>query len=176
MAVTPTRRNCFGGTVDEFIQSANSEFGEGLLGETKFALDAKWMLDAENKIIHPTLSLKITSATAHWAGPGFRDGKPAPRPDALNRDAIARVEALNTSHEQKHIDGFQRIFNNRKREFERKLIGQTEEEAAQTVAEMTDALNAACEELHETEGLISVSLQGSRFSIQVQPRGPGGCD
>jgi hypothetical protein len=176
MSVTPTLKNCFGSTLDEFMQSAGSVFGQGLLGDTRSALSAKYSFDTQNKITKSTLSLTITSATAHWAGPGIHAGKHAQQPDAPNRDAIARVEALNKSHEQKHIDGYQSAFNNKKAEIEGKMIGQTEAESAKTLSEMNGALKAACEALHKTEGLISVIRQGGAFSIVVQPEGPGACD
>jgi hypothetical protein len=172
---TPTLTNCFGSTVDEFAQSAASTFGPGLLGDTRFAVEAKWNL-SNSKITKPTLSLRITSATAHWVGPGLRDGKPAPQPDVANRNAIASIESLNKSHEQKHIDGYQSTFNSKKSDIERKLIGQTEAEAAKTIQEMNDALKAACEALHKTEGLITWTLQGGAYSIVVKPAGPGNCD
>ncbi|HEX3948732.1 MAG TPA: hypothetical protein VHW95_02655 [Steroidobacteraceae bacterium] len=176
MPVTPTLKSCFGSTVDEFMQSAGSVFGQGLLGNTQCALNAKYNFDPQSKITKSTLSLQITSATAHWVGPGVRDGKHAPQPDGPNRHAIARAEALNKSHEQKHIDGYQSVFDNKKSEMEKKMIGQTAAEAAKTVAEMNAALKAACEALHKTEGLISVNQQGSAISIVVQPEGPGACD
>jgi hypothetical protein len=171
----PTLRNCFGSTVDEFAQSAGSLFGQGLLGDTRFALEANWNI-TNRKIINATLTLKITSATAHWAGPGVRAGKQAPQPDAPNRNAITNMEALNKSHEQKHINGYQSVFDSKKNDVEKKLVGQTEGEAAKTIEEMKDALKAACEALHKTEGLITWTFQGGAYSIVVKPRGPGACD
>jgi hypothetical protein len=175
MSVAPTLKNCFGSTVDQFRQSAGSAFGQGLLGDTRFALGAKWTI-VSGKITKPTLSLKITSATAHWAGPGLQGGKHGPQPDAANRTAIAQIEALNKSHEQKHIDGYQSVFDGKKSDIEKKLVGQTEVESAKTIAEMSDALKAACETLHKTEGLIVVTQQAGAFSIAVQAEGPGACD
>lgn len=176
MSMTPTLKNCFGSTVAEFQQSAANIFGEGLLGDTRFALSTNYNFDTQSKITKATLSMTITSATAHWAGPGLRGGRPAVQPNAANRDAIARIEALNKSHEQKHIDGYQSTFNNKKGDIEKKMIGQTADEAATTLTEMNDALKAACEALHSTEGLISVTQSGGAFSIVVQPEGPGACD
>jgi hypothetical protein len=175
MAQTPTLTSCTGSTVDEFGQSAANAFGAGLLGDTRFAVNANWNL-SNNKITKPTLSLTITSATAHWTGPGIRDGKPAPQPDAANRIAIVDIEAKNKSHEQKHINGFQSTFDGKKSDIERRLVGQTEVQAATTIQEMNDALKAACEALHKTEGLITWTLQGTAYSIVVKPAGPGNCD
>jgi hypothetical protein len=177
MSVTPI--DCYGSSVDEFMQNARRVIGQGLLGKTTCEPTYDCKLDAQNKITNAKLSLEITSKTAHWAGPGFRDAKHtkrAPQPDTANRNAIMSVEALNKQHEQHHIDGYQKVFDKQKSTFEKKMIGQTIKEAQETtLAELNDALKAACEELHTTEGLISVIQQGGAFQVVVQPEGPGGC-
>jgi hypothetical protein len=175
MAITPTLKSCFGSTVDEFAQSAGSVFGDGVFGRTTFAL-AKDFESTNKKLTKATLSLTITSATAHWAGPGLRDGKHAPQPDATNKDAIARIEALNKAHEQRHIDGDQSVFDSKKSEIEKNMIGKTKEEFEAAFADLNKALKAACEELHKTEGLIVWTFQNGAYSIVVKPQGSGGCD
>jgi hypothetical protein len=170
-----TLKPVFGSTVDEFIENAGSEFGQGMLGKTSAELKWKCVF-AQKKVTKATLSLKITSATAHWAGPGIRNGKPAPQPDSANRQAIARVEALNKSHEENHIKSYQSVFNKKKSEIEKKMIGQTEADFPDIYAPLEGALKEACETLHETEGLVSKTVQGGQIVIEVKAAGPGSCD
>ena len=128
--------NIFASTVDEFADNAANIFGAGTLGQTNAHVSAKWTLDQNSKIASATLSLSITSTTAHWAGSGIRDGKRLPQPDGMNRTAIDRVEALNKAHEQRHIDTYQSAFNAKKAEIERKFVGKSPDDA--------DAITALC--------------------------------
>jgi len=168
--------NIFASTVDEFTDNAANIFGAGTLGQTNAHVSANWTLDQNGKIASATLSLSITSTTAHWAGSGVSEGKRLPQPDAANRTAIDRVEALNKAHEQKHIDTYQSAFNAKKAEIERKFVGKSPDDADAITAEMTKALRDACEALHATEGLVTVTHQGPTISVSVSPAGPGGCD
>jgi len=168
--------NIFASTVDEFTDNAANIFGAGTLGQTNAHVSANWTLDQNGKIASATLSLSITSTTAHWAGSGVSEGKRLPQPDAANRTAIDRVEALNKAHEQKHIDTYQSAFNAKKAEIERKFVGKSPDDADAVTAEMTKALRDACEALHATEGLVTVTHQGPTISVSVSPAGPGGCD
>src|SRR3954467_961418 len=101
MAVGNT--NIFASTVDEFTDNAAAVFGAGTLGETRPHVSVNWRLGADGTITSATMTMTIASTTAHWAGSGMRDGKRQPQPDATNRTAIDRVEALNRAHEQRHI-------------------------------------------------------------------------
>jgi hypothetical protein len=121
------------------------------------------------------MTLSITSTTARWTGPGMRNGKRLPQPDAANRNAIDRVEALNRAHEQRHIDTYQWTFNAKKAEIERKFIGKSPSDADAITGEMGQALLDACEALHAKEGLVTVTHQGNAISVSVSPQGPGGC-
>ena len=168
--------NIFASTVDEFTDNAANIFGAGTLGQTNAHVSANWTLDQNGKIASATLSLSITSTTAHWAGSGVSEGKRLPQPDAANRTAIDRVEALNKAHEQKHIDTYQSAFNAKKAEIERKFVGKSPDDTDAVTAEMTKALRDACEALHATEGLVTVTHQGPTISVSVSPAGPGGCD
>ena len=168
--------NIFATTVDEFADNAANIFGAGTLGQTNAHVSAKWTLDQNSKIASAALSLSITSTTAHWAGSGIRDGKRLPQPDGMNRTAIDRVEALNKAHEQRHIDTYQSAFNAKKAEIERKFVGKSPDDADAITVEMGQALRDACEALHATEGLVSVTHQGATISVSVSPAGPGGCD
>lgn len=167
--------NIYANTVDDFTAGAAAIFGAGTLGETKPHISVKWSLDENGKITTATMTLTISSTTAHWAGSGKKNGKPLPQPDAANRTAIDRVEALNKAHEQKHIDTYQSTFDAKKAEIEKKYVGKTASEAAAVTAEMGDALLAACEALHKTEGLVTVTHTGDQISVAVSPAGPGGC-
>jgi uncharacterized protein YukE len=137
---------------------------------------AKEFESTNKKLTKATLSLTITSATAHWIGPGLRDGKPAPQPDGVNRTAITDIEAKNRAHEQKHIDGSQSVFDSKKDQIEKNMIGKTKEEFQTAFDALNAALKAKCEELHKTEGLITWTFQNGAYSIVVKPGGPGGCD
>jgi hypothetical protein len=174
MAVALT--NIFASTVDEFTENAAAVFGAGTLGETKPRLSFKWSLDENSKIASATVTLSITATTAHWAGPGLSGGKHKPQPDAANKAAIVRVEALNKAHEQKHIDTYQSTFDAKKTAAEKRLIGMTESEAGAVRDELGKALRDACEALHATEGLVTVTTQGATITVTVGPSGPGGCD
>ena len=167
--------NIFASTVDDFADGAAVLFGAGALGETKPHISVNWSLDENSKIESATITLTISSTTAHWAGSGKKNGKPQQQPDAANRTAIDRVEALNKAHEQKHIDTYQSTFDAKKAEIEKKYLGKTAIEAGAVTAEMGDALLAACEALHKTEGLVTVTHTGSQISVSVSPAGPGGC-
>jgi hypothetical protein len=90
--------NVTGTTVDEFMQNAGAIFGAGTLGETKPSLNVKWKADQNGNITSATMTLAITSTTAHWAGPGMSNGKRLAQPDAANRNAIDRIEALNNTN------------------------------------------------------------------------------
>jgi hypothetical protein len=157
------------------MDNAAAIFGAGTLGETKPNISVKWRADQNNNITSATMTLSITSKTAHWAGSGTRGGNPLPQPDAANRTAIHTVEALNKGHEQRHIDTYQIAFNAKKAEIEKKFIGKSTSDADAITAEMGQALLAACEALHAKEGLITVTPQGNTFSVIVSPQGPGGC-
>ena len=163
-------RDVTGSTVNEFMQNAGAIFGAGVLGETKPSLELKWKA-TNGAITSATLTLTITSRTAHWSGPGA--SKVAP--DAANRDAINRIEALNKAHEQRHIDTFQSTFDAKRADIEKKYVGVMTTATDAVTSQMTDALTAACETLHSTEGLIDVVRQGNTFTITVKPQGPGGC-
>lgn len=167
--------NIFASTIDDFTDGAAAIFGAGTLGETKPHISVKWSLDENGKITKATMTLAISSTTAHWAGSGKKNGKAQPQPDAANRTAIDRLEALNKAHEQKHIDTYQSAFDAKKAEIEKKFPGKTASEAEAVTAEMGDALLAACEALHKTEGLVTVTHAGSQISVAVSPAGPGGC-
>jgi thioredoxin-like negative regulator of GroEL len=167
--------NVFGSTVAEFTSNAADIFGAGTLGETKPHISVSFATDENGKVTRATLTLAITSTTAHWAGSGMSEGKPAPQPNAANKYAIARIESLNKAHEQKHIDTYQSAFNAKKAELEKKYIGSSLSDAAAITGDMEDALRAACETLHSTEGIVNVVTQGDTFTISVSPAGPGGC-
>ena len=117
--------NIFASTVDEFTEGAFAVFGQGTLGETRPRVSASWRRGEDGKITSATLSLTINATTAHWAGSGMRDGRRQPQPDAANRTAIDRVEALNRAHEQRHIDTYQSTFDAHKTEVERLYVGKT---------------------------------------------------
>ena len=174
MAVSLT--NIFASDVDEFMENAAALFGAGTLGETKPHLSFKWTLDKDSKISSATATLSITATTAHWAGSGVSGGKHKPQPDGANRTAIDRIEALNKAHEQKHVDTYQAAFDAKKAAAEQKLVGKTESEADAVTAELGQALRDACEALHATEGLVTVTTQGATISVTVGPSGPGGCE
>lgn len=119
------------------------------------------------------MTLKLESRTAHWVGPRRDKGKPKPAPDAANRNAISVVENLNRQHEQNHIDTTKAAFHKLKDDAEKRMVGQTKNEADATFDEMTSALRGACETLHSTEGSIEVD---SLLHPTVKAEGAGGCD
>jgi hypothetical protein len=166
-------KNVFASTVQQFTAGAGKLF-HGQYGETKPRVTQSFT-STGGKIDGLTLSMTIASATAHWAGPGMKDGKPAPQPDPANRHAIDQIEALNRAHEQKHIDTYQAAFDANKDSIEQQFVGKPEAQANAAVAAMNAVLKAACETLHQSEGYIDADLQGDAYVVSVQPAGPGGC-
>jgi hypothetical protein len=167
--------NIFASTVDEFSDNAAAEFGPGTLGETKPHVSVNWRLGDDGRITSATMTMTISSRTAHWAGSGISNGRHLPQPDAANRTAIDRVEALNRAHEQRHIDTYRSTFDAQRAAIERQYVGRTETEADAVTAQMAQALLDACEALHRTEGLVTVTHTGTQISVAVRPAGPGGC-
>ena len=164
-----------GADLNDFTTNAGAIFGAGGLGATVPGVSYAYKTSADGVVTSATLTLSITSATAHWAGAGFSDGTPNSAPSGPELVAIRRVEALNKAHEQKHIDSSKAVFASKKTQLEAKMVGKTPDQLDAISAEMMAALIAACETLHSTEGLIQTSGSGSSIQIQVLPAGPGGC-
>ena len=174
MGVTPV--DVFASTIDEFVQNAAAIFGAGTLGKTKTRVEFNTRIGSDHKVTHATLTLTINSRTAHWAGPGMSGGKLKPRPDTANMNAITRAESLNRSHEQNHVTTAQSAFDRLKGDIEKRMVGQTMEDASKIAAEMDTALTNACETLHKSEGMINVTRTGAGITVAVSAQGPGGCD
>jgi hypothetical protein len=171
MAVTD--KNVFASTVSEFTKGAAALFN-GDYGRTRPSVTQSFT-STGGKIDSLTLSITITAATAHWAGPSMKGGKPGPQPDSANRHAIDQIEALNRAHEQKHVDTYQDTFDKKKDDIQKQMIGKLETQADDAVKAMNVELKAACETLHQTEGYIDANLQGDAYVVTVQAAGPGGC-
>jgi hypothetical protein len=167
--------DCVGSTVTDFMQDAGTKFGTGSLGKTKPTVSYAYDDDGNNKLAKVTLTLSIVSRTAHWVGSGMKDGKPALAPDAANKNAIDRVEAINKAHEQRHIDTYQSTFDGQKDAVQKRAIGKPVSAKESAKDEMLALLLAACEDLHKTEGDMDVTRQGDAFRVVPKPRGAGGC-
>jgi hypothetical protein len=167
--------DCVGSTVTDFMQDAGTKFGTGSLGKTTPSVSYAYDDDGKNKLAKVTLTLSTVSRTAHWAGSGMKDGKPALAPDAANKSAIDRVEAMNKAHEQRHIDTYQTTFDAQKDAVQNRAVGKPISGASAAKDEMLALLLSACEDLHKTEGDMDVTRQGDAFRVVPKPRGPGGC-
>ena len=159
-------------TAEDFLDAAHKAMKDRKkLGETSTDVEASFKFDKKTKkIVEGTLSLKMETKRVHFAGAN------KVKPDKANQDAIDQIESLNTDHEKNHRDSAQKAFDDAKDDLEKELVGKTEKEAKAVVQKMADKLTAACEKLHKSEGMITVTDDGKgTISVTEGPEGPGGC-
>jgi predicted nucleotide-binding protein (sugar kinase/HSP70/actin superfamily) len=160
-------------TVDAFMKAAYAKFGGNKLGETEHKAAVKYAFRG-GKLTNVTFTCPITAVYAE-VGSG--------KPDAPNKDAIAKVAKLAQDHENKHKSGYDAAFKTFDATKSAKdLMAKTykdENEAKKALAakfkELTDALMAACLKLHQSEGLIIVTKNGDKFDVTTKPAGSSGC-
>jgi hypothetical protein len=159
-------------TAEDFLDKAHKAMGDASkLGDTTYELNLDVKTDSKSgKITKATFTLKTSIKRVHWAGPAKT------KPDKNNSDAIQKIESLNRAHEEAHRDGYMKAFKKNQPVLEKQLVGKSEDEAADIVAKMNDALQEACEALHKRGGMIKAKA-GSSGSITVteSAEGPGGC-
>jgi hypothetical protein len=158
-------------TAQDFLDNAHKAMRDPKkLGDTTYDLQMKFTLDSSKKIAKATMTLKTETTRVHWAGPGTT------KPDKANADAIKQIEDLNEAHERAHRDSYQKAFDKLQDKLEEEMVGKTPKEAQEIMNKMKDALKAACEDLHKSEGMIDVKDDGKgNITIKERAEGPGGC-
>ena len=157
-------------TVDAFIEAANKKFGGSDVGETKAHPAFSYSFKG-GKLTKVNFTCPITLDFAEVGG-----GKP----NAANKDAIAKVAQLAEDHEEKHKAGYESAFktfdpDKTAKELMAKTFKDEKEAKKELEAKfkaLKDALMQACLDLHKSEGIIEVT---TNINIQMKPAGASGC-
>lgn len=160
-------------TAADFLEKGYAKMGEeGKLGETTYDLNAKFTTDGKTgNIATATFTMTTAIVRVQWGGAAKT------KPDKANSDAIKKIETLLKAHEQAHADGYNRVFKKLKAEFEKSLIGKSQDELQAAVDQMNEALRAECESLHKSGGMIKLKTgSGGSVSVSEVAAGAGGCD
>jgi Zn-finger domain-containing protein len=102
------------------------------------------------------------------------------KPNAANKDAIAKAAQLAEDHEEKHKAGYESAFktfdpDKTAKELMAKTFKDEKEAKKELEAKfkaLKDALMQACLDLHKSEGIIEVT---TNINIQMKPAGASGC-
>jgi hypothetical protein len=160
-------------TAADFLDNAHKAMHDAnKLGETTYDLEITGVkLDPKTKtVIKGSFKLTTETTRVHWAGPVKTP------PDKPNAHAIEQIEAMNADHEKNHRDSYQQAFDKAKGALEKEMVGKTEKELKDVLQEMKDKLLDACEKLHKSEGLITVTQKADgSITVSESAEGPGGC-
>jgi hypothetical protein len=161
--------------VDDFMDNANKKYGGGDLGDTDANTSFKYGAFKDGKIQKLVFTCDVTVDYAE-VGSGS--------PDAANKKAIDDVADIAKAHELKHKAGYEKAFKDwNQAAVAKKLMdqsfkskGDAEKAMKAALADLDDALNKACLELHKKEGIVDVTHEADgSIKIVTKPAGAAGC-
>ena len=150
-------------SVMDFIDKGSRAVGEGdgVMGNTDFAISASFSKNDDGNVTKVTLKLEVSIKRAHWSG-----GKPDPN----NKKAILVAEELNKQHELKHKKLATDICAREFPKLQKSLLGQSLDDANDAVEALRAQIKKAYDDLDAREGMTDVK-QNPNGSFTVKQVG-----